>query len=211
MRILLADDHVLFREAIARYFEYMLPDTEVHPANDIQDVMGLLAEQAAFDMVLLDLCMPGMKDLEGLRKLRQVWPYAPVVLLSGRAEPRDVEQAMALGARGYLPKTLTGDALLAGIGEIMAGRDFVARDHASGGIMPAHYEESAPAGAQDVAFTPREKQVLDYLLHGESNKAIARALELKTVTVKLHLRGICRKLGAKNRTQAALFAREKGF
>ena len=205
MRILLADDHVLFREAMVQYFRHAMPDTIVLAAGDVRETIDILSEPAAADILLLDLRMPGMNDLAGLRQIHAAWPDLPVVVVSGWAEESDVAQAMQLGARGYLPKTLSGTALLDGIREIMAGRRFVAQD--GGGIMPSHYDTKP---AYRPALNPREKQVLDHIKRGETNKDIARALGLKLVTVKLHVRGVCRKLGAKNRTQAAMFAREQG-
>src|SRR6185436_9002230 len=182
-------------------------DATVMGAGDVQEILDILKTPAAADILLLDLRMPGMHDLAGLRRIRAAWPDLPVVVVSGWAEESDIARAMRLGACGYLPKTLTGTALLDGIREIMAGRRHMAKDRHDGGIMPSYYDAER---ARRPGLSPREKQVLEYLKRGDTNKDIARSLGLKLVTVKLHVRNACRKLGAKNRTQAAMLAREMG-
>jgi two-component system, NarL family, nitrate/nitrite response regulator NarL len=155
-----------------------------------------------FALVILDLRMPGMDGLNGLRRMRERLPLVPIVIMSGGASHEDVRNAIDMGAQGFLPKTLTGPALVSAIRLIMAGEKFVpfgAIDAPAGD--PTDSDSHAP-------LTQREREVLQYLEKGWSNKEIARALELQEVTIKLHIRGICRKLGAKNRTQAALRAQE---
>jgi DNA-binding NarL/FixJ family response regulator len=221
MKLLLADDHSLFRDALVEYIERAEPDSSVLIARDVHEVMGLMAESPDIDLILLDLRMPGMNGLQGLEKLRAQYPGTPVALISGLAEKEDVEKAMALGAAGYFPKTMSGKALLAGIREILSGGEFVARDHNTNEIMSSHYpshsaqekngHSNAEGSAETFRLTPREKEVLAYLQRGESNKEIARALDLQVVTIKLHVRSICRKMGVENRTQAALIAQKQGL
>lgn len=222
MKLLLADDHTLFRDAIIQFIQRAEPDAEIHIARDIHGVMDILESQNGFDLVLLDLRMPGMDGMEGLKKLRASFSAVPVALLSGVAEEDDVKKAVNLGARGYFPKTLSGRALLRGIHAIIDGGEYIALDDNSDNIMPSHYPKGAPSRAttpnadirdkaRHARLTPRELEVLHFLVQGASNKEIARELELQLVTVKLHVRGICRKLNAKNRTQAALTAREWGL
>ncbi len=223
MKLLLADDHNLFRDALVEYINRAEPDSIIMLARDLHEAMEILQDKPDLDLVLLDLNMPGMNGLQGLDKLHKAHPDIPVALLSGVAEEYEVENALTKGAVGYFPKTLSGKALLQGIKQIMEGSSYIARDHNTGKIMPSYPDggfrrEKPPVtirpGASandDFKLTPREKEVLDFLLRGESNKEIARALDLQVVTVKLHVRGICRNLGARNRTQAALIAREKGL
>lgn len=227
MKLLLADDHSLFRDALVQYIERAEPDAEVMLARDVHEVMELMGGCDDVDLVLLDLRMPGMNGLQGLEKLRQSWPEIPVAMISGLAEKEDVDKAMAMGAAGYFPKTMSGKALMGGIRQVLSGEIFVARDHNTNAPMPSHYNghpspDEAHNGLQDLAqikmrdgesyrLTPREKEVLSHLLRGSSNKEIARALDLQVVTIKLHVRSICRKMGAENRTQAALLAQRQGL
>ncbi len=217
MKILLADDHVLFRDVLTHYFERFLPEAEIVSVSDMHEAMATLQACDDIDLILLDLQMPGMRGLEGLKKVKLHDPQMKVALLSGVAERIDVEEALALGAAGYLPKTLSGSRLVKGVEDILAGVPFVPVDHEDSVPLPSYYGDQEHCVVSSAGLdmpepkgklTPRETEVLSYLMRGESNKEIARDLDLQVVTVKLHVRSICRKLGAKNRTQAALIAQK---
>lgn len=225
MKLLLADDHTLFRDTLVQYIVRAEPDAEIRLAKDLHEAEKHLEDGYIPDLVLLDLRMPGMNGLEGFRRVRETYPKIPVGLMSGMAEPQDVRQAMEMGAIGYFPKTLSGKALLKAIQLVLAGERFLPIDHETNEVLPAYYGDGTRGGAgyaplngqgrggkgDDLRLTARESEVLEHLVKGLSNKDIADALNLQIVTVKLHVRGICRKLGAKNRTQAALRARELGL
>ena len=225
MKILIADDHTLFRDAIVAYMKRVDEDTQVVLAEDYYQTREHLSEDSDFDLTLLDLKMPGMNGLEGLRQIRQDFPDMRVALLSGVAEKDHVIQAMEIGAHGFFPKTLSGKSLMKAIELVVAGERFLPIDHEKNTIQPAYYngdtvssgfgfEETSQneyIGGDFPQLTKRETEVLGYLVKGASNKEIARALDLQIVTIKLHVRGICRKLNAKNRTQAALKAQKIGI
>lgn len=230
MKLLLADDHTLFRDALLQYIMRAEPAAKITLAVDFHEVIEKLKESQDHDLIILDLRMPGMRGMEGFRRIRDEFPDIPVSLMSGVAEPKDVEAALALGAVGYFPKTMSGKGLLKAIQKVLQGERYVPLDESTSSLMPSYYADpeqnnvSPSAGygyVQDAQssvieqhnsnLTPREMDVLEFLSKGVSNKEIANALDLKVVTVKLHVRGICRKLGAKNRTQAALRARELGI
>lgn len=216
MKIIFADDHTLFRDALTHYILQADPTVEVLPAHDLHGVMEHLQTNNDVDLILLDLKMPGMSGLKGLEKTIALRPRVPVAIVSGLAEQADIEEALSIGARGYLPKTLPGTAVMQAIRKIVGGEIFVPVDHNTNMIMASHdhgvsSEQSrpdAPAIPEDKNLTPREREVLGYLMQGATNKDIARALDLQVVTVKLHVRGICRKLGATNRTQAVILAQQ---
>lgn len=144
------------------------------------------------------------------------------------AEPEDVQQAMDLGAVGFFPKTLSGRALLKAIELVMLGEKYIPVDTVTGGLMPSYYSwnnsssqsvkklpirtsgQASPISSAGVSLTPREQEILSELCRGKTNKDIARDLDLQPVTVKLHVRGVCKKLGVVNRTQAVIKAFELG-
>ena len=226
MKILLADDHALFKDALIQYIERAEPDAVVTCAKNFYEVKEILEKDAAQDLVLLDLRMPGMEGMEGMKYLRKTYPDLPVALISGVAEMRDVKAAMDLGAVGYFPKTLPGKSMIKAIQLVLAGEKYIPIDYETNRIMPSYFNGGQLEGQEGLAFsdnaegslapakanlTPREQEVLTFLRQGASNKEIANNLGLQVVTVKLHVRGVCRKLGVKNRTQAALKAQELGL
>jgi two-component system nitrate/nitrite response regulator NarL len=226
MRILIADDHALFRDAMTQYVERSNPGSTVDGVSNLDDAFKHLDKATEFpELVLLDLNMPGMNGLNGFAKFRETYPKIPVALLSGVAEPEDIQRAMDLGAIGFFPKTLSGRALLKAIELVLTGEKFIPVDSKTNGLMPAYYNDdtvnkmpvslplktSSPAApyqssmpASKIRLTPRENDVLICLCRGQSNKDIARNLGLQDVTIKLHVRSICRKLEVTNRTQAVL-------
>lgn len=219
MKLLIADDHTLFRDALVQYIERSDPSTTITLCSDLFQAFDRLDRDPHQDIVILDLRMPGMDGMAGLKTMKEKYPQLRVALMSGVAEPDDVEQALGLGVCGYFPKTLSGKALLQAIRTVLDGQTFIPRDDKNM-ILPSYYgqvsqQKNKPTVAwdkvlEDKKFTTREKDVLTYLVRGATNKEIAQALDLQVVTVKLHVSGICRKLDAKNRTQAALYAQNLG-
>ncbi|MFN4059361.1 response regulator [Paracoccus hibiscisoli] len=199
MRILLADDHSLVREAVCAFltaegFE------DVTGVSSLHEALDRVADDAPFDLVLLDYDMPGMNGLDGLSRMRAAMGARPVAMLTGSASPAVARQALDAGARGFLPKTLSAKSLAAAIQFIAAGGVFAPYD-----LMAA-----APTRPAD-GLTQRESEVLSGLCEGKSNKEIANDLNLQEVTIKLHVKTLCRKLGARNRTQAAMLAQDRAL
>lgn len=228
MHLLIADDHTMFRDAMSQYLTRSNPDANIITTKNLDEAFKYMQEAEKYpDLVLLDLNMPGMNGLQGFKNFRDSFPDVSVALLSGVAEISDVQQAMDLGAIGYFPKTLSGRAMLKAIELVLSGEKFIPVDHATNGLMPSYFSDgnkhspTAPLPMHtrapkdppktDINLTPREEEVLERLGKGMSNKDIARDLDLQEVTIKLHIRGICRKLEASNRTQAALKAYELGL
>lgn len=215
MKLIVADDHALFRDALVHYIERAESDAEIVQVSDLHGVIDGVEGGFQPDLILLDLRMPGMNGIAGLKTIRQTYPDIPVVLLSGLAETAEVQDAMRLGARGYFPKTMSGKMMMQGMRRIIAGEEFIPVDYNTQKMMPSYYgeprSETISASPPPVDLTRREREVLGFLLRGASNKEIARALDVQVVTVKLHVRGLCRKLGAANRTQAALKAQKIGL
>ena len=203
MRILIADDHDLVREALSAYLENE-GGAEVHSADSLYQALQVATDSGPFDIVLLDYNMPGMNGLEGLSRFMEQEEGASVALLSGNAPARVAQEAIDMGAAGYLPKTIGAKSLVNAVQFMISGETY----------FPAsliHAEEETEKNAFTTQLSPRETQVLHALCRGQSNKEIARELGLQEVTIKLHVRTLCRKIDAKNRTHAAMLAKEAGF
>lgn len=205
MRVLLADDHDLVRDGIQAYLEARLPAIEVVTASNFQGALALARVAPRFDLVLLDLRMPGMDGAAGVERMRMTLPDVPMAILSGYPCPPELSQVLARLHVSFLPKTLSGDALVSLLIEA-----------ADGEISPPSANGEGTGSDQDPTadvrpLTRREREVLSHLSLGLSNKEIARRLAIEEVTVRLHLRGIFRKLGVHNRTQAVRHALDHGL
>jgi DNA-binding NarL/FixJ family response regulator len=192
-RILVADDHDLVRETIAAYLEAEgFQDLQL--ASDVDAALHLVAI-ARFDLILVDYEMPGMIGLSGLVRLIAANRPGPVALISGAISPETAAAALELGAAGFVPKTLGSRNLVAAVKAMIGGEVF-------GPV-------SLVAKGSEGLLSGRELDVLRGICAGKSNKEIARDYGLQEVTVKLHVKTMSRKLGAKNRTHAAMIARDR--
>lgn len=198
VRILLADDHDLVRETLTMFL-CAEGQFDVTNASTLDEALNAVKEQGAFDLSLLDYNMPGMNGLEGLRQMITAAHGKPVALLSGDASASVVEQAVAAGAAGFVSKTLGAKSMINAVQFMLSGEVYV----------PFNYLQRASAKIE--GLTERETQVLRCLAEGMSNKEIGRQLDLQEVTIKLHVKTLSRKLGAKNRTHAAMIARDRNL
>ncbi len=204
MKILIADDHDLLRDVLRSYLEAE-GGFAVATASDVDGALAAIAADGAFDVVLLDYNMPGMNGFEGFGRVRAAVGEAPIAIISGSWAGGLPERALAEGAAGFVPKTLPAKSLVNAIRFMAAGERYLPLER----LQSLHGE--AEAKPFDDRLSPRERQVLRALCEGKANKEIARDLDLREPTVKLHVKLVCRKLGARNRTHAAMVARDAGF
>ena len=199
MRIIIADDHDLVRDTLASYLrsEGII---EVACVSSVSEVDEHLKAGEEFDLVVLDYKMPGMDGLKGLKLLKSLYPNIRLAVLSGNATPDVIAASLREGSVGFIPKTLSAEDLVAAVRKMADGEAF----------FPDFPPEKSMAALAE-PLTARESQVLEGLSVGHSNKEIARDLDLQEVTIKLHVKTLCRKLDAKNRTQAAMIARDLGI
>ena len=216
MKIFIADDHILFSDALKAMLERMEPRFDVNHAQSVNDALTAvddMLEKPA--LILLDLKMPGMNGLDGMVLFKKEYPDIPVVIMSGLATRDDITRCLDAGAAGFLPKTLRGDALVSAINLILAGERFVPYDKMTEDNLSFNEHEIAATierqTGREIHITKREKEILGFLTKGASNKEIARDLGISVVTVKLHVKNICQKFRVKNRTQAAMKAHEMGI
>lgn len=202
-RFLIVDDHPLFREALHSAVEIAYPEVETVDAANFDDAIAILSSGKSFDLVLLDLKIPGVQGFEGLLRIRGLFPRLPVVIVSGHEESRVITQALSYGAAGFIPKSVRKQELTSAIREIMEGAVYV----------PDFYEPPQE-GSEDVGLrtmmgrvstlTPQQLRVLQMLRAGLLNKQIAYELNVGETTIKAHVSEILRKLGVNSRTQAVI-------
>lgn len=203
MKIYIVDDHTLFLDTLSAYIQSKGAH-EVSVFNNIEDSFSRLSAGDIPDILLLDLNMPGMNNLSGLRRARELMGQKPVAIMSGAFERHDIDEAMNAGAAGFLPKTMGANSLVNAISFMSAGERYLPV-----GLYAA--EEAKDAGPFDDSLSQREKDVLRLLCKAYPNKKIGSSLGIHEPTVKIHVQSICRKLGAKNRTDAAMIASRAGF
>lgn len=203
MKVLIADDHELVLDTLTAFLEAsdgIVPTT----APDLETAQRKIIAEGPFDLVLLDLNMPGMNGLSGLESCIAMEHAVHVALLTGDSSRDLAEKVLELGAAGFVPKTLPAKSLVNAIRFMAMGEQYL-----PAGFMSA--EQAVTEHPLAKKLTEREQQVLKGLTEGKSNKEIARDLDLSEPTIKLHVKTLYRKIGVSNRTQAALAAREAGL
>jgi len=202
-RLVIADDHPLFRGALREAVAGLLEPVDIAEAGTFDDVVALLDRGGDIDLVLLDLAMPGVRGFSGLMYIRAQYPSVPVIVVSANDDPAAIRRCMEFGASGFIPKTLSVDAMRAAISRILGG----------GIWTPSEVDLSAGSDAETAALmtrmatlTPQQVRVLMMLSEGLLNKQIAYQLTVSEATVKAHVSAILQKLGVESRTQAVIAA-----
>ncbi|MCP5364708.1 MAG: response regulator transcription factor [Hyphomicrobiales bacterium] len=211
-KVLIADDHPLFRAALREVVETKFTDYEILEAGTLAEAQDCLSESEMVDvdLILLDLQMPGCSGFSGLVKLRNAAPSVPIVIVSATASNDVIREAIVYGASGFIPKSFSKDEMARAMKRILSG-DLFLPSYAS---QP---DETKPpmlaADAQDrlATLTPGEMRVLELLAKGQPNKIIAFELGIRESTVKAHITAILRKLRVHSRTQAVLAAQNVDF
>ncbi len=204
MHILIAENHELILEGLKSVLQRLGADVAVRTCGGFADALDT-AKQEDFALVLLDRDLPGMNGVAGVEVFRAYFPAPRVVVLAEPVRRAEALGAMGHGAAGFLPRTLGTEALLNAIRLVLSGERYVPAELFSAEVLPGPGGEP-PGGQEEDLFrrlSGRESNVLEHLLEGMANKEIGRALGIQEITVKLHLRNVYRKLGVKNRTQAA--------
>jgi two-component system nitrate/nitrite response regulator NarL len=210
MRVLIIDDHALFRVGLQGLLEQRGIEVADAVASGIEGMQR--AAELKPDIILLDLRMPDMGGLEVLQKLKEKEPAIPVVMLTTSNEETDLIKSLRTGAQGYLLKDMEPDELVSALRDIKNGRSVVAQDLTDALARMVQGDTSVEDEEGPFSeLTPREMEILCLLAEGQSNKLIARNLGISDGTVKLHVKAILRKLGIHSRVEAAVIAVEQGL
>jgi len=214
VRILVVDDHTLFRRGLTAL---LARDPGLQVVGDAADAGEALrrTEELQPDLILLDNHLPGVNGVDVLPSLREVAPAARVLMLTVSEDEHDLAAALRAGASGYLLKTIEGDALVAAIARAMRGESVVSAEM-TGKLVAAYRDATAaPAPAPPASgiahLSPREQEILRGIARGASNKEIGRELGIAETTVKIHVQHVLRKLDVSSRVQAAVIASEQGL
>ena len=200
--ILIADDHPLFRSALRQALNSAIGSqltlTEV---GSISELQRTLEQRSDWDLVLLDLNMPGAYGFSGLVLLRSQYPHIPVVVISAQEEVDVVQRAKDFGASGFIPKSSPLELLQQSVREVLEGGVCWPQIQ---GDAAALTDEQQEVSARLASLTPQQFRVLTMVCDGLLNKQIAWELNVSEATIKAHVTAIFRKLGVRTRTQAAL-------
>lgn len=210
MKILLADDHPLFREGVKHVLMLLGDDVSIVDAHDYPSLFAEAAAHPDLDLVLADLYMPGMGGHEGIAEFRNQFPDTPLVIMTASESRADARRALASGALGYVLKSSPSQDMLDALIRVLDGGIYVP-PILEGDEQPEDPLSLMPLSSQGIRLTHRQLEVLKLLLQGKPNKIIARELDLSEGTVKIHVAAIFKALGVTNRTEAAVAAQRFGL
>jgi DNA-binding NarL/FixJ family response regulator len=202
-RLVIADDHPLFRGALRAAVSGQFADAAIAEAGTFDDVVAELDRGGEVDLVLLDLAMPGVRGFSGLMFLRAQFPSVPVVVVSANDDPTVIRRCLAFGASGFIPKTLGVETMRAALARVLEGGVWTPPDVDLSGKPDA---ATADLIGRLASLTPQQVRVLMMLSEGLLNKQIAYGLGVSEATVKAHVSAILQKLGVESRTQAVIAA-----
>ena len=211
MRVLLIDDHALVRKGMEELLRSRGVDVVASAGSGEDGIKA--AQELKPDIILLDIRMPVMNGLETLTRLRECGVATPVLMLTMSRDDADLRAALRGGAQGYLLKDMDPEDLVPALEAALRGESVVAKEMV--GSLARMVKDEPAEEAQTVSpfaeLTARELEILRHVAEGQSNKMIARELDITDGTVKLHVKSILRKLGLRSRVEAAVLAVEHGF
>lgn len=212
VKLLVVEDHALVREGLVQTLLQLEAEVDICAVADSEGANALLEHGHVFDLILLDLGLPGVDGFSCLRTFHQRYPAMPIVILSAYDDPHTVNKVMKRGAASFVPKTYSSDRLLAVLREVLSGRVF------SPDLLPASFVAipSPAANGGDVrpsefGLSKRKSEILGLMVCGKSNRDIAELLGLSEGTIKVHLTGVFKALGVSSRTQAMVVVARHGI
>ena len=206
MKILIVDDHALFREGLCHVLQELEKQITILEAPDYDQALQYISTNSDLDMVLLDLELPGKDGFEALNWVTEQYSALPVVILSASNQRSDIQRALGSGAMGYIPKDTTSAIMLNALQLVLSGGIYIPQN-----MTQLDNKTSFNKANNNYGLTLRQVEVLTLLIDGHSNKYIAQELQLAEATIKVHITNILKILGVSNRTQAAMEAQKLGL
>ncbi len=212
MKVLVIDDHPLVAQSLFLILETLIPGAEIKSATNAKDGLAIAAAWTP-ELALLDLGLPDALGLDTLTTLIASVPTVAVVVVSGSHEKNDMQQALARGAVGYIPKSVSADIMKHALELVLSGGVYVPPEmvDVSTNRMGVAAQSILNKSRDQLYLTPRQNEVLNLLSQGMVNKVIAERLQCAETTVKAHITAIMRELNAKNRTEAVMNAQRLGL
>ncbi len=208
MKILIGDDHLLFREGLRRLLEQLQGEASFVEAGTFDEVLDQCRAGTTFDIILMDLHMPNWPGFDGLREIQALQPGVPVVVISASEALGDIRGALDHGATGYIPKSSSVKVMMGALNLVFSGGIYLPPGALTASMEAAPRRRTVDMSDRSAGYglTQRQREVLECLRLGKSNKQIAYELGLSEGTVKIHVTAIFKSLGVKNRTQAVIAA-----
>lgn len=210
MKILIVDDHALFRQGLEMLLHDLFPKADIVEASDAAEALAAAKKYPDFQLVLVDLKLPGGTGFATLKKLSSTLPKAVVAVISASDNITDITESYKAGAKGFIAKSSTAEVLRHALPLILSGETYIPSS-ATAALVSGRQETAAGGDSEAVAatpsLTPRQREILVLMAHGLQNRDIAERLGMLEGTVKVHVKGVLQKLGVKNRTHAVI----KGF
>jgi len=208
MKILIGDDHLLFREGLRRLLEQLQGEASFVEAGTFDEVLDQCRAGSTFDIILMDLHMPSWPGFDGLREIQALQPGVPVVVISASEALGDIRGALDHGATGYIPKSSSVKVMMGALNLVFSGGIYLPPGALTASMESAPRRRTVDMSDRNAGYglTQRQREVLECLRLGKSNKQIAYELGLSEGTVKIHVTAIFKSLGVKNRTQAVIAA-----
>ena len=202
MKILLVDDHALFRDGLKLILKQVGEVVEISECGSCDEAHPIIRESEGFNLILLDVNLPNISGMEGLQEFRELDPSAPIVFLSGSDDHRLIKKALELGAMGYIPKTLSSEIIIQALRLILKGGRYVPDNILQG---------TGELSRSEISLTARQTEILNLISQGKANKEIAAILGIADNTVRVHVSAIFQILKVNNRTEAAFAALQEGL
>ncbi len=210
MRILIADDHALFRDGLSMHLERIAPQAVITQAGNFSQAIKILETDKKVDLIIADLDMDDINWEQGLSEIKTKSPGSRIVVISACEDNRSIKKALDLGACGYIPKRSDTKVLTSALKLVLDGGNYLPPsilEYAN----PELYGKDAGEPKKSKILTPRQTEVLGYVAQGLSNKQIAYNMGVSEATVKLHINALLRSVGATNRTQAVILSQKMGL